>query len=467
MFLSATLLLGAALPVCAGADPDPAADTKPLVEKQQALLRQYKAVAEDLLSLAHRLEKSDKLEDKEKAKLIRKAIELADKEGVDTRFQALLRTIAGGTGLKDITSARDQNEELVRILKSLFTMLCQGDELPRIQAERARLEKLLAELRAVIRATKVNRVLTESEKGGGERLAREQDGVGGRTERLAGHMDEQKSPGTGHVKQAVPDQFEAGKRIRDEQRPLAVVKQTDAIVKLHKAQDELEKRLRQLREEELERLLAGLEARVAKMLQMQIEVREATVAIDAIVQKGMSGKPEKAEIQKAQVQADKESEIIAGGRAVVEILRSEGSAVAFPRVFEEAVVDMNRIKERLNLARTGEDTQFLEQQVIDALREILETLKRAQRPPGGAPPGPPGDPDPRPADQPLLEQVAELKMLRNLQLRLNERTRREGERCRGGEQTDDVQGKQELKDLANRQQMIEAMTHDLALGRNK
>src|SRR6476469_7093769 len=69
--------------------------SKQLLDKQQQLLRQYKAVAEDLLSLAHRLEKSTRLEEQDKAKLIRKALELGDKEGVENKFQTLLRTLAG------------------------------------------------------------------------------------------------------------------------------------------------------------------------------------------------------------------------------------------------------------------------------------------------------------------------------------------------------------------------------------
>src|SRR5262249_30582949 len=153
----------------------------------------------------------------------------------------------------------------------------------------------------------------------------------------------------------------------------------------------------------LAKILANLEARVAKMLQMQIEVYEATKAIDAIVQKSETKKPEKPEIQKSQVQADKEGDIIAEANSAIDILRGEGSAVAFPRIFEEVVIDMGRVKERLNAAKVGKDTQFIEEQIIDALKEMREALARAQRPPGPpSPPGPPGDPGP-PPDQKLLD----------------------------------------------------------------
>jgi hypothetical protein len=462
---------GFVFPIQANPSTPTDASSKQLLEKQQALLRQYKAIAEDLLSLAHRLEKSTRVEDQEKAKLIRKAIELGDKEGIENKFQAILRTFAGKNGmlgLSDVSSARNQNDELVRALKQIQAILTSDDSLEMNKAEQARLEKFLAELRAILRSTKINRVLTESEKSAKEKIAKEQSEAARKTEGLGERMDAQKSPGAGHVKQAAPDQGEAVERIRQEQRPQAVAKQTQAIDKLHLAEQELLKRLKQLREEELERLLANLEARVAQMLQMQIEVRSATVAIDAIVQKNESRKPQKAEIQKSQAQSDKEGEIIALAKQTIELLKSEGSAVAFPRIFEETAIDMVRVQERLQLACTDENTQFLEQQIIDALREMHEALKRAQAGLNN-PPGPPTPPNPgdKPPEQKLLEEIAELKMLRNLQVRVNQRTERQGMGRTGEEQSTDPLVKNELKDLASRQTKIEEMTRDIAMQRNK
>jgi hypothetical protein len=210
------------------------------------------------------------------------------------------------------------------------------------------------------------------------------------------------------------------------------------------------------------------------MLQMQTEVYQATKTIDGIVQKSESKKPEKPEIQKSQVQADKENEIIFEANKTIEILRNEGSAVAFPRIFEEVVIDMGRIKERLNAANVGSDTQFIEQQVIDALKEMLEALKKAQqdlKQQSGMGMGGGG-----PQDQKLLDEIAELKMLRSLQIRVNDRTKRYGladikdqtEKNQGnGEQTDDPQRKVEYKDLSGRQIKIEEMARDIASGKNK
>src|SRR5438105_2203847 len=85
----------AATPAPAPAAPAAAQDAslKDLVARQQALERQYKAFTTNLLALAQKLEKSDRVEDKDKAKSLRKAIDLADKEGVDNKFTTLLRTL--------------------------------------------------------------------------------------------------------------------------------------------------------------------------------------------------------------------------------------------------------------------------------------------------------------------------------------------------------------------------------------
>ena len=78
----------------APATPAPAADVslKELIAREQALERQYKAFVTNLLALAQKLEKSDRIEDKDKAKSLRKAIDVADKEGVDNKFTTLLST---------------------------------------------------------------------------------------------------------------------------------------------------------------------------------------------------------------------------------------------------------------------------------------------------------------------------------------------------------------------------------------
>ena len=153
-------------------------NSKELLAKQQELLRKYKSVTDDLLTLVHRFEKSPRVEDQDKAKLIRRAIEVGDKEGVDNKFQALLRTLAGKNGtitLIGVTQAKNENEDLVRVLREIFNILNNDDELERNREEQRRLEKALADLKGLIRDSQVTRARVEAAKIDPAKLAKDQE----------------------------------------------------------------------------------------------------------------------------------------------------------------------------------------------------------------------------------------------------------------------------------------------------
>ena len=194
---------------------------------------------------------------------------------------------------------------------------------------------------------------------------------------------------------------------------------------MQQARDELEKRLKQLREQELERILANLEARVNKMLQMQKDVKVETVTIFAQIQKYPEKKAQPVDFQNSQKQEDREAEIIQEADKAIQLLQSEGSAVAFPAVFEEVRKDMLRVKERLHDANVNHDTQAIEQDIIESLTQMAEALEEgAAGPWQAAASWPPGNPPDQPQLQKLLDQIAELKMIRELQKQVNSRTKR-------------------------------------------
>lgn len=642
-------------------------NAKELTARQQAIEQQYKAFTLNLLSLARKLKASTRVEDQDKAKTLEKAIELADKEGVDNKFTMLLRTLSktGDLGINDLTKASGQQEDIIKVMSQILAIIQSDDELARIKAEKEALEKHLADLNGLIRGEKIVQARTESGKGDPNQLAKEQKKLAEETGKLAdrmgakkedkggdpkagdakgeqrdggkgqegkgtekkdtdaakgeaskpsegkkdpmngkpsegaeakpskGPMDGQASegkpskggepkeggegkpsgskpmgggdpkdpkdpkdpmkkdeiaknnkpaesrnkednkgeekgaadkngkpmdpkdaqagdskpsggkpmsgdaqagapkpsqpgqsgqpsppsppspskppaPGAESVKKAVPDEQNASDNLDKDNRAKAGEEQAKAIEKMEQARQELEKRLKQLREQELERLLANLEQRVGKMLAMQIEVKGATVTIDGQVQKNPDMKPRPVDFQNSQKQEDREAEIIGEADKAIELLRNEGSAVAFPAVFEEVRQDMARVKERLHNANVGIDTQELEQDIITVLTQMKDALKKAQQELGKQPPMPSdGMPPPDgPQLQKLLDEIAELKLIRQQQMIVNERTTRYGKRFQG-EQAEELQIKKELKDLGDRQEKIEGMIHNLVTGKNK
>ncbi|MBX9580775.1 MAG: hypothetical protein K2X87_10750 [Gemmataceae bacterium] len=264
-----------------------------------------------------------------------------------------------------------------------------------------------------------------------------------------------------HVEEAVPPQEDAEQDLKKSDREQAGKNEDKAIDALTKALKELEKRLKQLREKEMLKKLEDLERRVAKMLRMQVEVYEATKQIDGIVKKN-KGEMTSPERQKSQVQGDNEGLIVEEAAKALRLLEGEGTAVVFAGVLLEARKDMEAVQKQLTLANVGPDTQLVEEQIIEQLKRMLEALKKAKQdlenPP---PPPPPGQPPPNDGKKNLIQLVEQLKLLKDLQLQVNQRTTAFGTRS-PGEQATDPFIREQLRQLGDRQKVLQDMLHKIA-----
>jgi hypothetical protein len=228
------------------------------------------------------------------------------------------------------------------------------------------------------------------------------------------------------------------------------------------AKAELERVLRQLREEELERTLTQLAVRFRKMLQLQNEVLEGTVRLDEVPQ---AKRDHDDEIEVARL-SRQESEIVNEADKALLLLREEGSSVAFPETVEQMRDDMRQVVERLTAFKVGAITQGLEEDIIAALEETIDSLEKARKelekkrtPPGQQPPAG------QPVEPPLVDSLSELKMIRALQMRINKRTQRYGEMI-NGEQAETSELLEALEQLAERQRRVHQATADLEQSRN-
>src|SRR5262249_26691977 len=186
--------------------------------------------------------------------------------------------------------------------------------------------------------------------------------------------------------------------------------QDEAIKKLEEARKELEKLLRQLREEELERLLANLQRRCERMLQMQTAVLEETVRLDKAVNQNSDRKPNRTQEHESLKLSDKEEQIVREANNTLQLLAEEGSAVAFAEVLGQVRDDMRTVARRFVRADVGHVTQEIEQSIIAMLKEMIEALKKKQQqmqdnknkppPPSSSHPPPPRLP-PLPTHLPL------------------------------------------------------------------
>jgi hypothetical protein len=268
------------------------------------------------------------------------------------------------------------------------------------------------------------------------------------------------SPGRRRVEAAEQRMREAQAKLEEAEREGAVEKQEAAIQELQRAKAELERILRQLREEEIERTLTLLEARFRKMLQMQREVYEGTLRLDKVP------KPDRAhnhEIEASRL-GRKEAEIVLETDKALTLLRDDGTAVAFPEALRQVREDMRQVVGRLDQAQVGPLTQTVEEAIIAALEEMIEAVEQARQEAEAQAklPMPPGPPQ----DRPLVDLLAEIKMIRAMQMRVNRRTQAYAKLVEG-EQASDPGLLEALRRLAERQAKIHQITRDLEMGKNR
>ena len=128
--------------------------------------------------------------------------------------------------------------------------------------------------------------------------------------------------------------------------------------------------------------------------------------------------------------------------------------------------DMLQIVERLAMEKTSGLTQSLEQDVIAALEEMVAALKRAQQEQQDRQQQPPQEGEPNNSNPPLVDNLAELKMIRALQMRVNRRTQRYAKLLSEGE-VDAGELREPLAQLSDRQRRLVQVTRDIAQGKNK
>jgi hypothetical protein len=272
-------------------------------------------------------------------------------------------------------------------------------------------------------------------------------------------------PGRERIKDANDDQHKAADKINKGRRHEAVPDQQEATRKLEEAIKRLEEVLRQKREEEKERVLSDLKERCEKMKRMQEVVKENTEQLHKKVLARPDRKANRELELASNQQAEEEDKIIQEADKAIAIIETEGSAVAFAEVFRQVRNDMYHVSRRLARTDVADETQLIEQDIINTLQEMIDALKRQieqNRERKNSPPPPPQDNNLKS----LIDLLAELRMIRSLQLRVNNRTELWGKRYQG-ELALQPEIIAELRDLAQRQHKIYHVTDKLAKGRNR
>ncbi len=283
-------------------------------------------------------------------------------------------------------------------------------------------------------------------EGGGDQAGEQQDPL------------DQQTPGRDELERAREEMEQAIKELEGRRLEQASDEQDEAVAELERMKAKLEEILRQLREKEKELFLQMLEARFQQMLQAQLLINSETLQLDQVPQEERQPR----HIARAtQLSRDELANALEADKAL-NLLREEGSSVAFPEAVEQMRDNMLEVTHRLEGADTGPTTQIIEQLIVETLEEMIFALQKEMeklKQQEGEPP-PPGEPQ----DPPLVDMLAELKMIRSLQNQINRLTRAYGMEFEG-EQTTDPEQIRVLNDLSNRQDRIQEATYDLSTGR--
>lgn len=249
--------------------------------------------------------------------------------------------------------------------------------------------------------------------------------------------------------------FQAAEKLRRAQQEGALAEQEAALAELEKARAELERILRQMRQEEIARLLTGLQARLEKMLVLQREIYGATEKLSSVPE-AARGRDQALEIghlgrQQAAVGWEADGLLL--------LLREDASAPAMYEAATHLRTDIRLVEELFAAQDIGPLNLSTQQAILAALQEMLEAVRERLEEIESARSDRAGQMAAGPT--PLVDLLAELRMLRSLQERIRTRTE-EYQRWLASPGQDSVRLKASLRELAARQARLQEIARELA-----
>ncbi|MDR0869361.1 MAG: hypothetical protein LBN39_01065 [Planctomycetaceae bacterium] len=297
---------------------------------------------------------------------------------------------------------------------------------------------------------------------------------GEKQEEKSGENEEQKAdtPTQQAMQKALQRMKQAEEKLNKAEKSGALEEQEEAVAELQRVKAELEKILRQLREEELLQTLEKLEARFKRMLTVEQGIRTKTETLSNDKAEDETAKRQR-QIQSGQLAADQIT-VMDDADAAMILLREDGTAQALAESLLQARFDMEDAKNRLEKTELNTDTLDVEDAVISALKEMLEAvqlaIKEAEKRQEREKNKPGGSPNSKNDVEPLIQLLSELKMIRSMQQRVNDRTERYDRQIEEKRQQPNPDWgtlPQNVDELARQQNRITRILHDLKVGKTE
>lgn len=265
---------------------------------------------------------------------------------------------------------------------------------------------------------------------------------------------------------------QAADAMQQAQQPLAAgqfapasQRQQQAVAALQRAERQVQDRLTQLQNESPADKAARLADYFRELLARQQQATAKTVELAEPLTAGKSlGRGERLALKKL---AEEERALAAGARESQVSIITEGSSVVLPRIVGQLADDLQSVAGRLDESQLDRYTQTLQREIEQTLEQLIDTLDKSAEQAGKQPsperqtPPDADDNEAPPPEPPLLPGLAELKLLRAAQQRINRRTAAVAS-LRGEGPLDDSQAA-ELQRLAELQTITAAMAEELII----
>lgn len=416
----------------------------------------------------------------ERVKVLEQGLQLAQSSELVSK-QNKIRILLQKGGTVDLGQALSLQKEILENLNRLYELLESNDQLKSKRNEAEIIKQRIAKLNQILQTQQGIRQRLESANP--VELKPEQLRAAQQVESLQKEIDsdsksngkpvdgksgkENKSNETNnppskdqkpidHLHTAKEQMNRAADSLTPENKTKAQAEMQAAEKALELAKDKLEKKLRQNREEEIESTLRSLEERLKSMLQLQSIVNKSSQDL-------VDAKKDLAEFRiEAFKLSGKQKEIITELEKTLLVLAEEGTSRSIPGTLFHLKLDMLEVAAELADANLSKSVIDLQREILDVLSELVEAVQKERSEQNalkqGSPPANTGQPQRRP----LVQKIAELKIIRQLQVRINKRHQSYAKSLKENISPESIRSLEDkTRKLAVRQKQLETLTLEM------
>ena len=270
------------------------------------------------------------------------------------------------------------------------------------------------------------KIAEEAEKADLDKQKAKQDQTGRDTKELAKNMGQQSSesgqptPGQSSVAGAAGSMSQASGKLGKGDSGGANKDQQQATKQLGQAADDLGDAIAKAEQAAQEQALTKIDQMLREVLEAQRKLSEGTLEVYA---ERVDGKYGRLQLGKLADLSDGEGTAAEKIAKALKLVTEEGTTAVFPLVLDETKADLSNVQNLLAKKKAGQLTQSIQNEIDKNLEDMIAALRkemRRRKQEGGKSPG--GGGGGGGGKAPLIPPVAELKMLRTLQLQINNRT---------------------------------------------